>query len=130
MRLQRAVVKLVGTAVFGLGEPAFEDGGEVVGHFAEGEAHALFGFLEGYGGVGFEKFVFGVDFDGDVGAGWEGIVEFDVAAAEAEVGDFGGSASVFAFVNDFGLGDEGVARSAAAFGWVGIAVVSFGGKVS
>src|SRR5579863_8134970 len=74
---------------FGFFDPLVEHGCEVWGQFVEGEAHAVLRLDARDGAVGFEHFVFGVDFDDDRRSLRERISDLDVTTARAEVADLG-----------------------------------------
>lgn len=92
----------------------FQDA-EIVGiHVLEADADALRGVLINDGGVRFEVFSVGVDFEKDLRALFEGIRHLDVTAVEAEFGDAGRYASLGVFLDQFDGGGKGIPGSSAS----------------
>ena len=95
LRKKPAIWKAIAVTVsvdfcrFGFFDPFVEDAGEVGRQFVEGEAHSLFRLDARDGAVGFEHFVFGVNFDHDRSSFGKRIADLDEAAAEAEIADLG-----------------------------------------
>lgn len=87
-------------------------------HHAESKAHALVRVEKGHRGMRFQKFRLGIDLDQDVLAGWERLVHFHVAAAEAKVTDSGSCTGIVLLVQDFRVRGKRNSGFTAAFDWL------------
>lgn len=92
-----------------------ENAGEVGGEVGEFEAHAFAGMEIGDGGVGFDEFIVGEDFDEDIAARGKRVGHLDIAAVDAEIADARGGAGIFRLVGDLGHGLKWITLGAAAF---------------
>jgi hypothetical protein len=98
-----------------LGEPAVEESLVLRVDVEESCTGADIGNGVDDAAVGVKRFRAGSDFERDESFGRKGIHHVEIAAVETEVADAGVDANALDGLDEFGLGREEMARSAAAF---------------